>query len=107
MESIRGAFFAWEWPFMQKEGSLFSSACDAMDRSGRELPGEIGTTHFLILGREEGGEEIKRLSNVSLLEGFAREKLKKGKRQVKRQDAIRNRIKWIALTTRSDSPLSQ
>lgn len=57
MESIRRAFFAWEWPFMKKEGSLFSSACDAMDRSGRELPGEIGTTHFLILGREEGGKK--------------------------------------------------
>lgn len=57
MESIRGAFFAWEWPFMKKEGSFFSSACDAMDRSGRELPGEIGTTHFLILGREEGGKK--------------------------------------------------
>lgn len=42
---------------MKKEGSLFSSACDAMDRSGRELPGEIGTTHFLILGREEGGKK--------------------------------------------------
>lgn len=69
---------------MKKEGSLFSSACDAMDRSGRELPGEIGTTHFLILGRKEGGEEIKRLSNVSPLAGFAREKLKKGKRQVKK-----------------------
>lgn len=50
-----------------------------MDRSGRELPGEIGTTHFLILGREEGGEEIKRFSNVSPLEGFDWEKLKKVK----------------------------
>lgn len=50
-----------------------------MDRSGRELPGEIGITHFLILGREEGGEEIKRFSNVSPLEGFAWEKLKKVK----------------------------
>lgn len=83
MESIRGAFFAWEWLFMKKEGSLFSSACDAMDRSGRELPGEIGTTHFLILGREEGGRNqaaLKRFSLGRLCLGEA----EKGKRQVKK-----------------------
>ena len=54
-----------------------------MDRSGRELPGEFGTTHFLILGREEGGRNqaaLKRFSLGRLCPGEA----EKGKRQVKK-----------------------
>lgn len=55
-----------------------------MYRSGRELPGDIGSTDFPHpRQREEGTADIMRLSSASPFEGFAREEPEKGARPVR------------------------